>query len=193
MKNKRDGPCTLSGACWIVWRPDRREGDPQDNEPAFIRRHWRPRFLNRFPSNNRKPSRRRSPSNSCFFCGWNVRHRQALSDVTDTKAGELSFPATAPSFKPFPDSWNLLLMSPHIDITLLSINPGHVIARAVGRSESTLAFTIGLLRRIGNFPNVGHRLTADSFAGRTSGIARFYQILSSRTLGPQWRSIHLTR
>jgi hypothetical protein len=36
---------------------------------------------------------------------------------------------------------------------------------------------------IGHIPDVGHGLTAGSFAGGTSGLARFYHIFPSRTLG----------
>ena len=71
---------------------------------------------------------------------------------------------------------------PHRHRTLSDV-PGHPIGGAVGRSESTLAFSIGLLRIIGNLSDVRQRLTPVSFAGGTSGIARFHHLLPVRTLG----------
>ena len=66
---------------------------------------------------------------------------------------------------------------------VLPDGPGRLVEGAVGRSESALAFSIGLLRMIGKLPDVGYRLTTGSCGGGTSGIARFCQILPTRKLG----------
>ena len=96
------------------------------------------------------------------FCSRrNVRDRRLPSTVTDTNAGSVR------SDQP----------------PLLSDVPGHPTAGAVGRSESTLAFTTCTIRRIGNLWDDSQQPTPLSAAGGTSGIVPFDQRFPIRTLG----------
>ena len=128
---------------------------------SFIYRHWRPRFHNLFGPVEWWPSGRRSPSDLSVCCWQNVQDHRLRSTVTDPNAGSVRSD----------------------QLPLLSDVPGHPMAGAVGRSESTLAFTTGRLRMNGCIPEIGRRQTPGSFRGGMSGIAALYHISPIRKLG----------
>ena len=104
----------------------------------------------------------RQPASDPSICRWrNVPNRLLRSTVTDTNAGSVR------SDQP----------------PLLSDVPGHPTAGAVGRSESTLAFTTWGIRLMEDLWDDGHRTTPLSDGGGTSGVVSFNQRSPIRTLG----------